>query len=39
MGKGFGKTEGEQHTIFVYTQEQSHDTDDSAISDMKAVLK
>lgn len=39
IGKGFDETEGEQNSIFVYTQQPSHDTDDSAISDTKAALK
>lgn len=37
--KTFDESEGEQYLIFVHTQELSHDTDDSAVSDMKAVLK
>lgn len=38
MGKGFDRTQGEQHLIFVYIPEPSHGTDNSAVSDTKALL-
>lgn len=30
--------EAEQPSIFVYTEEPSHDTDDSAVNEMKDIL-